>query len=249
MAYELKINVKKGVVVGGGLANNAYVEVWIDGMLVETTASVPSPPEWNKEIIKEFDSLEPATPIIISFSMYKKRWTSEGFKLVGSAQFPLSDLAEKLNKGPVHKVMNLVANKRNITLSGTLQLVLELKGNVPVEDEFSRESLLVRRVSGRITKGGGAISRLADILVPKTQVSKADAANLGLISRVYRSIFHFDNQVFGRFVKFILLLVWVLVVKYSMELWAEMRNGLGNVEQRADNITGMFEQLLRPAKL
>jgi hypothetical protein len=180
--------------------------------------------------------------------MYKKRWTSEGFKLVGSAQFPLSDLAEKLNKGPVHKVMNLIANKRNITLSGTLQLVLELKGNAPVEDEFSRESMLVRRVSGRITKGGGAIRRLADILVPKTHVSKEEAANLGFISRVYRYIFHFDNQVFGRFVKFVVLLVWVLVVKYSMELWAEMKSGLGDVEQRVDNVTGMFEQLLRPAR-
>jgi hypothetical protein len=248
MAYELKINVKKGVVVGGGLANNAYVEVWIDGMLVETTASVPSPPEWNKEVIKEFDTLEPATPIIISFSMYKKRWTSEGFKLVGSAQFPLSDLAEKLNKGPVHKVMNLIARKRNITLSGTLQLILELKGNVPVEDDFSRESLLVRRVSGRITKGGGAISRLADLLVPKTQVSKAEAVNLGFISRFYRAVFHFDNQVFGRFVKFVVLLVWVLVVKYSMELWTDMKDGLGSVEQRVDTVTGMFEQLLQSSR-
>lgn len=245
MAYELKLNVKKGTVIGGGLANNAYVEVWIDGMLVETTASVPSPPEWNKEIIKEFDSLEPVTPIIIAFSMYKKRWTSEGFKLVGSAQFPLSDLVEKLNKGPVVKMISLITSKKNITLSGTIQLVLELKETFVVEDHhLSRRALLRKRISGRIPKGGGALLKLFTILTPSKPMTTKEAMKLGYISRAYRYIFHFDNQIFGRFVKMIVVIVWLLIVKYNMDLWASMRTGLQKVEGSIDNLESVFKQLL-----
>lgn len=245
MAYELKLNVKRGTVVGGGLANNAYVEVWIDGMLVETTASVPSPPEWNKEVIKEFDTLEPATPIIVALSMYKKRWTSEGFKLVGSAQFPLSDLTEKLNKGPMVKMVSLIASKKNITLSGTLQLILELKEIVAEPDPFSRESLLVKRVSGRIPRGGGALTKFFNIMTPKhAELTDEEAVNLGYVSRVYRYLFHFNNQVFGRFVKMIVIIVWLFIVKYNMDLWTTMRTGLHRVEGSIDKLESAFKQLL-----
>jgi hypothetical protein len=34
----------------------------------------PPPAEWNNHIIKGFHKLEPPTPIIISFSVYKKKW-------------------------------------------------------------------------------------------------------------------------------------------------------------------------------
>jgi hypothetical protein len=249
MAYELKINVKKGVVVGGGLANNAYVEVWIDGMLVETTASVPSPPEWNKEVIKDFDTLEPATPIIISFSMYKKRWTSEGYKLVGTAQMSLSDMADKLNKGPVNKVLNLNANKRNITLSGTLQIVYELRDLRPADDEYTRESNLTRRMSGRISKGGGAISKILALLTPPPKdLTEQEVRQLGPVSRAYRYVLHFDNQVFGRFVKLLVMLMWLVVAKYTMDLWVQMKEDLTRSEARVEAIHSIFQYLLAQQK-
>lgn len=248
MSYELKINVRKGVIIGGGLANNAYVEVWIDGMLVETTASVPSPPEWNKEVVKEFDTLEPTTPIVISFSMYKKRWTSEGFKLVGSAQISLTDMIEKLGKGPVTRVLSLTASKRNITLSGTLHIVYELRDLTPTEDEFSRESMLARRASLRISsigKTGGAMSKLFTLLTPPTQeLTQEDTKDLGLVSRAYRYVFHFDNQVFGRFVKLLLVVAWLLVAKYMTSLWVTMRNDLSQAERRAEVMRNVFQHLV-----
>mmetsp|Transcript_81241 Transcript_81241/g.159455 ORF Transcript_81241/g.159455 Transcript_81241/m.159455 type:complete len:253 (-) Transcript_81241:140-898(-) len=244
MSYELKINVKKGVVMGGGLSNNAYVEVWIDGMLVETTQSVPSPPEWNKEVVKEFDNLEPATPIIISFSMYKKRWTSEGYKLVGTAQFPLADLAEKLDKGPVYRMISLISSKRNITLSGTLQLVLDLRTMEPCEADTSREGLLANRASIRIRSGGGVIRNLLSAMKPKSQLSVEEAKQLGIISRLYRYIFHFQNQVFGRFVKLMVVLVWLAVIKYSMGLYTEFREGLERVEERTNTVQQILNQIL-----
>jgi hypothetical protein len=44
------------------------------GALMETTDVAPPPAEWNNHIIKGFHKLEPPTPIIISFSVYKKKW-------------------------------------------------------------------------------------------------------------------------------------------------------------------------------
>lgn len=243
MPYELKINVKKGVVIGGGLANNAYVEVWIDGMLIETTPSVPSPPEWNKEIIKEFDEIEPLTPIIISLSMYKKRWTSDGYKLVGTTQFPLSDLIERLNKGPIYRMMSLVASKRNITLCGTIQLILELRDTTPLEDNFNRENLLVKKVSSHITKGNNIITKMITILTPNNDINNENINN-SMISKLYRYLFHFNNQIFGRFIKLLVLLLWLLIIKYSMNIWENMSHNIEKTEHRINNIELIFQKLL-----
>ena len=53
---------------------------------------------WNKTIVRTFRSIETPTPIIISMSMYKKKTFHAGFKLVGSAHFPLMDLVKILNQ-------------------------------------------------------------------------------------------------------------------------------------------------------
>lgn len=245
MSYELKINVKKGTVNGGGLANNAYVEVWIDGMLVETTASVPSPPEWNKEIIKDFDTLDTATPIVISFTMYKKRWTSEGFKLVGSCQFLLSEIEDKLNKGPVNKNLTLVAGKKNITLSGTISISVELTGGSHEDeaDMFSRERRLMNRASVRLTRNNNALSKMYSIFVPKPEEQRVEPSELGIISKAYRYVFHFDNQVFGRLVKILVLVLWLIIIKYSMDLWVCMKDTSDRVDGSLERVVNMFQEL------
>ncbi len=245
MSYELKINVKKGTVIGGGLANNTYVEVWIDGMLIETTASVASPPEWNKEITKEFDTLDPVTPVVIACCMYKKRWTSEGFKLVGSAQFLLSELNDKLNKGPVTKNMSLIASKKNITLSGTIQLILELTGGPQDDSESgnSREDLLMRRASKRISRNDGTLKRMMDILTPKPVEEDRVPQELGVISKAYRYLFHFENQVFGRMVKILVLIIWLAIIKYSMDMWASMMDKSHQVDSSLEKIIKIFQEL------
>ncbi len=90
--YELRITLKNGHIVGGGLPHYSYVDVSIDGKLFARTEKVLPSQDWNKLVLKKFHTLEPRTPIIISFSAYKKRWTSSGYKLVGTAQFPLLEL-------------------------------------------------------------------------------------------------------------------------------------------------------------
>jgi hypothetical protein len=244
MAYELKINIKRGTVIGGGLANNTYVEVWIDGMLVETTPSVPSPPEWNRKVSQEFDTLEPATPIIISFSMYKKRWTSEGYKLVGSAQFSLADLSEKLNKGPQLKTVNLIASRKNITLSGSLQIVLDLIELSPID----KPAAIVDSSPGKSAKigKGGFLFRLTQALSPPKDAVPVDPATLGIVSQAYRYLFHFDNQVFGRLVKLLVLMVWIMLLWYGGRSWLDTSDKLTNANARIDAIYSAFQQVVAP---
>ncbi len=92
LPFKLKITVKSGNISGGGLAHDSFVEISIDGTLFARTEILPPPSVWNTLIVKKFATLEPRTPTIISFSAYKKRWTSSGYKLVGSTQFALSEL-------------------------------------------------------------------------------------------------------------------------------------------------------------
>jgi len=232
---------------GGGLANNSYVEVWIDGMLIETTPSVPSPPEWNKEVTKEFDTLDHITPVAISFCMYKKRWTSEGFKLVGSAQFLLSDIASKLNKGPTTKNMSLIASKKNITLSGTITVEVELTGGPPADDEveeYSREKKLANRASMRLTRTNNTFSKVFSILTPpKAEECTDEPKELCAVSKAYRYVFHFDNQVFGRFVKVVVLALWLVLLKYNMDMWLNMKEKTHTIDDRLQNIINIFQEL------
>lgn len=253
MAYELKINVKRGTVHGGGLANNSYVEVWIDGMLIETTASVPSPPEWNKEVTKEFDTLEHVAPIVVSFCMYKKRWTSEGFKLVGSSQFLLSDIASKLNKGPTTKNMSLIASKKNITLSGTITAEVELTGGPPADEEieeYSREKKLMNRASMRLTRNDNTLSKMMSILTPKpkSEERSEESAELGAVSKAYRYVFHFDNQTFGRFIKVVVLALWLVLLKYNMDMWLNMKEKTHSMDGSLQSIINIFQELNRKMK-
>eukprot|EP01040_Poterioochromonas_malhamensis_P003643 gene3643-3893_t len=125
--YELAIVLKKGTVRGGGLSNSSHVVTSVDGVEIDKSADSPSPPSWNRTIIKKLAEVQRVDPIILGFSMYKKRWTAPGYKLVGSTQFPLSELLPHLNKDPIEKEIQLNTNRLNLTLSGTLSLSLQLK--------------------------------------------------------------------------------------------------------------------------
>ncbi len=124
--YELKIIVKSGHVHGGGLPNDTFVEVFIDGELFDTTPVAAPHHDWNQVMTKKFSKIVTTTPIILSFSVYKKRWTSVGFKLVGTVSFPLSDLCGIVNKGLVEKTYDLLSNRKNLTLCGNLLLEFDL---------------------------------------------------------------------------------------------------------------------------
>jgi len=209
--YELVISVKRANITGGGLPNSSYVEIYIDGALMETTDVAPPPAEWNNHIIKGFHKLEPPTPIIISFSVYKKKWTSSGFKLVGSTQFPLTDLINKLNIGPIDKVFSLSTPKKNLSMSGAILVGLELyetKANIQDTDD-------------KMNKFKGPFFAI-----------------------LYRIFFDFKNIVFGRLVKMLLLILWLLLLLKGYYQMISIQKSVSHFESSADVIQQSFQALL-----
>lgn len=139
--YELKIHIIRGNISGGGLKNVSHVEVRVNDELIHTTENIAAPPIWNETVHYFLHQLEFSTPVIISLSLFKKRWTSAGFKLVGTMQLPLIDLADSIldKYGIIEREYNLNINRRNLTLTGNLYLGFQLR-SIHVKDGSSGSS-------------------------------------------------------------------------------------------------------------
>lgn len=130
--YEFVMEVKSAHISGGGLPHDSYVEIFVNDKKYDNTEILPPPPTWNKTFTYAFPSMDAASSVPISFAVYKKRWTSQGYKLVGTLTFQLSDYYGSVNKEPIEKSFELKQNKRNVSLSGSILLKLEMKEIKPV---------------------------------------------------------------------------------------------------------------------
>jgi hypothetical protein len=139
--YELTIIIKKGTVEGGGLANSAHVVTSIDGVEINKTADAVSPPQWNQTIVKRLREVQRTDPIVIGFSVYKKRWTAPGYKTVGSTQVRLTELLPFINKTAVEKEVQLNTSRSNLTMTGTLSLSFQLK-DIAVKKKSSDDMIV-----------------------------------------------------------------------------------------------------------
>lgn len=146
--YELIIEIKKASIFGGGLPHDSYVETVIDGEIYDTTTP-KNPPEWNKIVTKPLpNNLNGGMAIL--FAVYKKRWTSPGYKLVGTAEFTLEELIDDVRNGKkftdeifcgsILKEASLKGNKKNLTLSGTIFLGIEIKSHLIMDGDFKKNS-------------------------------------------------------------------------------------------------------------
>jgi hypothetical protein len=130
--YELKMRVIEGSVACRASASQLYhVEIAVDGVQLDDDKTslveqVGGKVLWNKQVVKNFKTLETRTPTIISLTLYKKRTFQTGFRVVGSTHIPLMDLARILNKPAVTGKMELNTRSHNI-VSGHLVLQVELR--------------------------------------------------------------------------------------------------------------------------
>lgn len=138
--YEFVMEVKSAHISGGGLPHDSYVEIFINDKKFDNTEILPPPPTWNKTFTYAFPTLDAASSVPISFAVYKKRWTSHGYKLVGTLTFQLSDYYASVGKEPVEKTFELKQNKRNVSLSGNILLKLEMKEIKPIVVEKAETS-------------------------------------------------------------------------------------------------------------
>jgi hypothetical protein len=117
--YILTVVIKNCKITGGGVQHRGFVEMTINNEVVHTTQSLHSPWTFEEQVVRHFTCLE---DIDIGFAVYKKKWTSSGFKLVGTHHCKLADISGQLNKGPIIQACKLCAAKRNLSLGGMLAL-------------------------------------------------------------------------------------------------------------------------------
>ena len=143
--YLLELTIVDGtfdLTLPPGVHPGLFVETSVDGVLCpENNTEVvrvgkQSRTTWNKKLTFEFHDLEPATPVIIAMSVFRKRTIHQGFKLIGTARFPTSELIPLLEKGDFQKNVNIHMAK-HIPAAGTLSISLNLKRIVPDQNTGS----------------------------------------------------------------------------------------------------------------
>lgn len=113
--------------------------------------------------------------MVILFAVYKKRWTAPGYKLVGTVEFTLNDLKEDIRKatkvntesicGSIVKDFTIKANRKNITLSGTLTLGVEIRQQYFIKDrrDCSEEEKFILSSGNSIDTSFNSISDIAPV--------------------------------------------------------------------------------------
>lgn len=125
--YQFNVEVCKGNITAGSIPTSIQVMTTIDGHIVNTTEGKPWPATWNEHITHYFHTLQPTTPVLISFSLYRRRFTTKSWKLVGSAHFSLHDFTKFINKGSFQQEFQVILNRKSLmTFSGTLHLKFEV---------------------------------------------------------------------------------------------------------------------------
>eukprot|EP01032_Pedospumella_encystans_P034374 gene34374-38857_t len=98
----------------------SYVETSIGGILCENGNTDPAKMIdghviWNKRIVTHFADLEPAVPMIISMSVYRKCIFKQNFKLLGTAHLCVADFVSTINIGHVYSKVHL-SMKKNVSV-------------------------------------------------------------------------------------------------------------------------------------
>jgi hypothetical protein len=234
--YELTISLKKGTVRGGGLSNSSHVVTSIDGIEIHKSEDSPSPPHWNAVVSKKLLEIQRVDPIMLGFSVYKKRWTAPGYKLVGSTQFPMSELLPILNKGAMEKEIQLNTNRLNLTLSGTLVLGLELKEVqiIKINEDNSDEN-------EEPFTWNAFIGKWKQILTTSKRPINAIIINMiHDIAAFCKYIGRYDNPFFGNLVKLCLLICLTIYVIFIIREKSYLNHKVTNIE---NSFSSMISQL------
>lgn len=165
--YDFDISICKGNIVGGSITTAIQVMTTIDGHIVHTTEGKPWPAIWDEHITHRFNTLQPTTPVLLTFSLYRKRFTTKAWKLVGSVHFSLHEFVRLVNKGPIQQDFQVILNQKSlITFSGSITLkfqivnkseILKSLGDVP-NDNLKISSINEVPVQGREDKYNFSVS-------------------------------------------------------------------------------------------
>lgn len=251
--YQLLIQIKRAVVSGGGLSHDVHIQIEIDGEIVYTTSDQQAPYVWNESFSTYLHSLDPSIPSAIVVTAYKKRWTSPGYKIVGSRSIPLADLVHTLNKGEDEHDYHLVTNKRNLTLHGNVIISFDLRDKyfgLPTDatsqtgdsskDGVVEVGLLSKKKSGKVQKSAAAESKR--ISIKRIMYELMDDAHDWFL--------YLQNSIgLRRLVNGLLLALLVCLVYLSVRQWRSIDSDLDAMHDRFSALESSIVAALEAAKV
>lgn len=121
----LTILLKKANTYGGGLQNTTYIETKIgNNLLSHKTEAIQPPFDFDETLIANIPSTSFESEAL-TFTVWKKKWTSKGFKVVGSFDIPLIELYPIIGKETTTKKCELASLTKN--LGGDIEIDLTLE--------------------------------------------------------------------------------------------------------------------------
>lgn len=135
MKFELELVIQRCILQSSvpmlSVPVSSYVETSIGGIICENGSTEPAKMidghvAWNKRVVTHFTDLEPAVPIIISMSVYRKNIFKQSFSLIGTAHLCVADLISTINIGSVYSKVHL-SMKKNVSVRGYLLLSTSIK--------------------------------------------------------------------------------------------------------------------------
>lgn len=138
--FDLEMTIVEGTFDLSYLHPSLFVETSVDGLVDQKNNTQLAKFEkgrsvWNKDLVFNFTTLEPTTPVIIAMSVLRKRTIHHGFKLVGTARFSTSELIPLLDKGMVQRKVKIHIAK-HIPTTGTLTITLNLRSIISGPVDF-----------------------------------------------------------------------------------------------------------------
>lgn len=135
MKFELELVIQRCILQSSvpmlSVPVSSYVETSIGGIICENGSTEPAKMidghvAWNKRVVTHFTDLEPAVPMIISMSVYRKNIFKQSFSLIGTAHLCVADFISTVNIGPVYSKVHL-SMKKNVSVRGYLLLSTSIK--------------------------------------------------------------------------------------------------------------------------
>ena len=135
MKFELELIIQRCILRSAvpvlSVPVSSYVETSIGGILCENGNTDPAKMIdghviWNKRIVTHFADLEPAVPMIISMSVYRKCIFKQNFKLIGTAHLCVADLISTINIGHIYSKVHL-SMKKSVSVRGYLLVSTSLR--------------------------------------------------------------------------------------------------------------------------
>jgi hypothetical protein len=212
---SLIIVIKKAYIFGGGLQHRAYCETYIGKNLLNTTEQIHAPYEFNQKLVQTLPSSAIESEVL-KFIVYKKKWTSKGYKEVGSLEIPLIELKPLQDKGTITKDdCKLVCSKRNVSLSGKLSIDLILKD----------------------TPYGKVIGMTAPQVVEEKTRSET------IYGKVLGLLIDFDNKFTDRKMKLLFILASIAFLALNYRAWTHYSGSLVGIESRLAAVKRILQNI------